>query len=312
MVYFFYGENTFSATQKINEIIQRYKDATVNSEFGLHRFNEDSDPEAVVVAMTMQPMFEKNGLVVMDGVGGNARLRDMVLNNIDRVPDNIVVIVHEREVDKRSRWFKHLSKTAKVTDFALKSEAQLIDWVIQQVLAHERTIDRVHARFLINWVGSDQWRLMNETEKLCAQKKIDEQTIRDLVAPSPKHTIFELLDALSRGNIDTALQYFDDLSAQNIHPLEVLTMLSWQMRNLIVVAASENRDDRTIAREHKINPFVVKKSRAITKNIPAATLGNAYAAVIETDIYMKTTHHLDDASAVEKLIVEIGSLYRAA
>lgn len=308
MIYFFHGENTFGATQKIGEIIQRYKDATANSEFGLHRFGENADPEAVVVAMTMQPMFEESGLVVLDGAGSNPKLRDMVLNNIDRVPDNIVVIIHEREVDKRSRWFKYLSKNAKTTDFSIKTEAQLVEWIRHQATSCGRTIDRANARFLLNWVGNDQWRLMNEVNKLCAQENIDESTIRELVAPSPRHTIFELLDALSQGNTDRALQYFDDLSAQNIHPLEVLAMLSWQMHNLIVVASSQGSDDHSIARAHKINPFVVKKSRATANKIPLSVLSSAYMAVMETDIRMKTSHHLDDSSAVEKLIVDIGSL----
>ncbi len=308
MVYFFYGDNTFAAKSKIRELIERYRSAVDNPDFGLYRFDSDSDPSEVVTALTSQPMFADSSLVVIENASDNSRLRDAILDNAGRIPEKTVAVIYEEHIDKRSRWYKYLSEHANTKEFSEKSERQLLQWIESQARHRELDIGKGTARFLLDWAGGDQWRLDKELDKLKGVDRANEDTIRQLISPSPKRTIFELLDAMGTGKTQQAIECFDDLRAQNIHELEILTMISWQVRNLIIVASESGMSDREIASKHKMNPYVVSKSRKITRRMRFDALVNVYKTVIALDYQMKTTHHIEPRTLLEQAVVDIGEL----
>ncbi|MEX0934532.1 MAG: DNA polymerase III subunit delta [Candidatus Saccharimonadales bacterium] len=309
MVYFFYGDNTYAAKEQISKLIERYHNS-MGSDFGLSRFESDADIDSVVASLTSLPMLANNSLVIIEHPSKNKAMISAIEANIDRVPDETVVVIYDPEVDKRSKWYKFIKNVAKNQEFTVKSEGALINWLQRYAKDQGFNIDSKLSRKLIDKVGSDQWRLSREIDKLASIEDISEEHIDALVLPNPRHTIFELIDVLSSGDIASGLSYYDDLKQQNIHDLEILTMLGWQLRNLIVVAHSGNSPDHQIAKEHGINPYVVSKSRRVLRNTPVKYLENAYKQVIEADYSIKTGQSSDSSSVLERVMLNIAKVTR--
>ncbi|MEX0668737.1 MAG: DNA polymerase III subunit delta [Candidatus Saccharimonadales bacterium] len=307
MVYFFYGDNTYTAKEQISKLVERYHNS-MGSDFGLSRFESDADIDSVVTSLTSLPMLADNSLVIIEHPSKNKAMTSAIEANIDRVPDDTVVVIYDPEVDKRSKWYKFIKAAAKTQEFATKSEGALVTWLQKYAKDQDLKIDSQLTRKLIDRVGPDQWRLSSEVDKLASLGDINEEHIDALVLPSPRHTIFELIDVLSSGDITRGLSYYDDLKQQNIHDLEILTMLGWQLRNLIVVAHSDNSPDHQVAKEHGINPYVVNKSRKVLRNTSIKHLENVYKQVIEADYSIKTGQSSDSSSVLERVMFNIAKV----
>lgn len=308
MIYLFYGENTYADKQQIQKLIDRYKSST-GSDFGLHRFSEESDPEEATQAITSVPMFSSSSLVVIERPSQSKQLIDELLPQLEHVPRETVVAIHDPDVDKRTSWFKTLQKQATVKEFTAKSRPQLMKWVHKTAETHGTVFSDGAAELLIEYAGEDERQLDNEIAKLAnTGEKIEQDYIKRLVQPNPRHTVFALLDALSAGDVQTALTYLDGLRAQNVHELEILTMLGWQMRVFLVVASADSSDQR-LTKDHGINPYVLKKAKPVAKRVSVSALEKAYQEIITTDYAIKTSQH-EPHVLLEQLLLRLHDYLR--
>lgn len=308
MVYLFYGENTYEARQKIRELIKRYQ-ATSDSEFGLERF-DGSDPtltaEQIVAAITAVPFLAANRLVIVEDLLANKAVAEKVIAALDRVPESTVLVCYEPNADKRTKLFKDLKERAKPADFKPLNPHQLRAWLKKTAAARGARIDNQTAAFLIDYLGEDQWRLDNEIAKLAAyDPQFTADTVKQLSDPTITQTIFNLLDSLARGQTKQALTMYQNLRSAKAQPLYILTMIAWQLRNLLLVKSAPDTNPQTLAKEASMSPFVVKKSVGLARGIETADLKQAFAAVAEADLQIKTTA-LNEDTVLTQLIHEIG------
>lgn len=309
MIYLFYGDNTHAAKAQVRQLVERFRKST-GGDYGLHRFSDESEPEAIVNAMTSADMFSGNSLVIVEHPSRSQPLKESLLKNIDRVPKETVVVLLDPEVDKRTTWFKTLNEKATVKEFVPKAPVQLAAWAAKEAGRLGFDLGRAEAQFLSERVGQDQWRLSQELKKLSSvDKKITKQVIEELVEPTLEQSIFDLLDALAAGRTEQAVDYYRTLRAQNVHYLEILTMLGWQLRNLLVIKSAGSRSDGEIAKDHGINPYVIRKSRGAVGRAKLNELAQSYQAVITADYRLKTGAVNSDAT-LEDVIMTIGRRLR--
>ncbi|PSO43206.1 DNA polymerase III subunit delta [Candidatus Saccharibacteria bacterium QS_5_54_17] len=309
MIYLFHGENTYAAKRQVHKLMGRYKDST-GSDFGLHRFSEADEPEAVIQAITAVPMFSSSSLVIIENPSQSKPLMDALSPKLEHVPDETVVVIHDPDIDKRTSWFKTLQKQATVKEFTAKSRAQLLKWIPKAAQIHGSTINKEAGELLLEYTGEDERRLEQEIAKLAdSGDPIDAERVRTLVRPNPRQTIFTLLDALSGGDIESALQYLDDLRSQNIHELEILAMLGWQVRVFLVVASADSVSDQQLASDFGMKPYTIQKAKPIAKRVPVDTLQNAYQQIIATDYAIKTSQH-EPRVLLEQLLAQLHDYLR--
>lgn len=304
MIYLFYGENSRAAKEQINKLVERFKTST-GSDFGLHRFNEDSDPESVKQALVSMPMFSEASLVVLEHPSRSKELINALSDALETVPEKTVLAVYDPQIDKRTSWFKALQKQATVKEFTQKTPAQKRKWTEREVKARGGSISEEAVALLLEYVD-DEWQLEQEIQKLAnTAAEIQAEHIRQLVRPAPQQTVFSLLDALVAGRTQEALEHWQDLRAQNVHELEILAMLGWQVRVLLILAAAEGRADQQIGKDHGINPYVIRKSRSVARRLDEASLQAAYQAITASDYAIKTSGQEPDV-LVEQLLMQLG------
>ena len=305
MLFLFYGENNYAMRKKLDEMIARYLEKT-GSDLGLERFDGAKiEAETLISAMTSVPFLVTSRLIITSNLSLNKTTAEAVLQSLDRVPDSSVVVFYEPNIDQRTKFFKSLKKIAKVAEFTALPLPKLIAWIRKTTLDLNGEIDSSNSQFLIEYTGNDQWRLWQELNKLVNfQKNITQDSIRALVEPSFSQTIFDLVEAVARGKTKIAITSYQGLRANKAQPLYILSMIGWQLRNLLVVKAAGGRALAKVASEAKISPFVLQKAQTVARSIPLEALQTAYLQVSKTDYQLKTTS-IDADVAVEQLLVEI-------
>lgn len=309
MILFFYGANTFASRAKVRELVARYKKAAGN-EFGLEKFDgQSAEAEQIVGSITSVPFLAKHRLIIIEDMLSNKALAEQVLPALKRIPDANVVVFYEHEPDQRLKAFKDLKKLAKTAEFEPLSQPQLLNWIKKAATELGGTIDTPAASYLIERAGAEQWNLSQNLQKLINyQSEVTRETIHELVEPVFEQTIFDLVEALARGNPKKALECYRGLRVNKAEPIYILTMIGWQLRNLLVVKAAEGRASEQIAKEVGMNPYVVNKSKAAAQNLDLKVLEAAYVEVQEADSTLKTMP-LEPDVLLEQLIGSVANKF---
>ncbi len=308
MIFFFYGPNTFAAKQKIRDMAKAYITKT-GSNFGLERFDGSVAFEVLGGALTAMPFLATSRLVIIDRLSENKVTSEQIHGLLVQVPDSTVAVFYEPGVDQRTIYFKTMSKSVdKSVKFENLNSAQLAAWVRREVVRLEGTIDADAVVWLIDNVGEDQWRMEQELMKLVNyDSHISIDSAKKMVATSPTQSIFDLVDAMSARRVGKALLIFRELIGERTSELYILTMITWQLRNLLLAKTAGLGSSSELAKQAGLSPYVAGKALALQKTMSKDYLKTAYLAAVETDYAIKTGKGKPE-QLVEQLIYEIAAV----
>src|SRR3989344_1316771 len=106
MILFFYGPNSYASRRKLQEIIETYKTKT-GSDFGLERIDGiTSNAKTLGSALRAVPFLASSRLVVIEYLSANKAASGQVESIIEGLPSTTVVVFYEKELDKRTAYFK--------------------------------------------------------------------------------------------------------------------------------------------------------------------------------------------------------------
>ncbi len=221
------------------------------------------------------------------------------------IPETTEVILIESKLDKRQSYYKYLKKETDFCEFPELDLNGLANWLVHEAKQQKGEISSSDARYLAERVGLNQQMLGNELEKLILYNpKVTRQTIDLLTDATPQSTIFQLLDAAFAGNTKQALHLYQEQRAMKVEPVQIVAMISWQLNVLAIVKAAGDRPSQTIAKEAKINPYVVTKSQGIARKISLAELKTLVKDLLDIDTKSKSTN-LDTDEALQHYILKL-------
>jgi DNA polymerase-3 subunit delta len=288
VIYFLTGKNEFAARQALDKLI-----AAASSKHGAHAI-ERIDGEALDISRLPDllqggSLFASERLVILRDAAKNKALWEALGDWTERVSDDITLVVLEPSPDKRTRTYKQLQKQGKLHDFPELSEYDLATWAVATAKAEGATLDAKTAAYLVRQVGTNQWLLANELQKvIAAGGEITMAKIDQLIEPNPQASAFELLDAVLQGQQAKAAESLARLKASE-DPYKLYGLLVSQIQTLAVVATAAGKAPDVIAKEAGIHPFVVKKMQPLARKLRYAQLQKVIAAVALADTQMKST-----------------------
>lgn len=150
-----------------------------------------------------------------------------------------------------------------------------------------------NATDIVFWLG-EQLKPSNRLFKLV--KELDGQ-IRVFKPALPKH-VFNFLDALGYKNKQKTFLELHRLLDQGESPIYLLTMMVWQVRNLLRVKLYNGGGPKP-----KMNPFVLRKTKSQVKNFEEEELVGVFHRLLEAEIKLKTTQ-LDPVLVLDLLVNE--------
>lgn len=268
--------------------------------------------ERKVVLVKNAPYFQKtkNGLAGKD--------EDKLLHYLSEPSSSTIMIFHSAgDLDKRRKVYKTAKKTGKIIDFSKFNDVDFAKWVTKRFKTAGIAIDGAALRYFVEAVGylgknSDKtlYGVNSEIDKLMHYSKesgsITREAIEKTIEKSFETNIFELLDALSGGNVAAGLHSVHELIENGEAALKIISMISRQFRMIYKTKAlqSEGHSGNSIASKLGVPGFVATKNGNFGRRMSFDMLGEIIGDCIKYERMIKTgkmAHNI----ALETLIVEI-------
>lgn len=295
----------YALRQQVAKMTAEYRKRS-GSDFGIERVDGPTiKPRDLAATLQAAPFLAKSRLVIVEGLSGskgNVKMAELLAS----VPDTTVAVFVEPQIDKRTTVYKELGAADRVIEFKPLSATQLVTWTLAEVARLGGTIDRSTAIDLVELVGDDQWRLSEEINKLVNHSpKVSREDVERLVVAGVNQSIFDLVDAMTAGRVAAALAAYRNLLEQRENELYILTMVQWQLRNLLwAQAAPDGMTQAELAKTAGLSPFVAGKALAARRRTPERALTLAYIAASEAEFEIKTGQTKAE-TAVEQLIYRV-------
>jgi DNA polymerase-3 subunit delta len=266
---------------------------------------EEVTSEQVLGAIESMPFLASKKLVIIHSLSANKSAAEQVEKLLDAASETVDVVLVEPKPDKRSLFYKTLKKRTELEEFNEPDERALVHWLVSEAKAKDATLSPNDANYLVQRVGLSQQLLENELTKLVAYNpKITRQTIDLLTEASPEGTIFNLLDAAFAGNKKRVLELYKAQRAQRVEPQAILAMIIWQLYPVTIVQAAGDRSIDEIARDTKLNPFVLRKSKTIADKLTRVELSDLLNVLTDLDHRFKS-EPIDPDEALQYLLLSV-------
>lgn len=298
------GSNAYELSQDLRkrtaEFVKKYGESGVERIQGLQ-----IQPESLPNLLTGVSLFAANRLVIIKNLSENKPVAEQFLKLLKSISSEVEVVLVEPVLDKRTALYKTLKREAELLEFGEPEEGFLVAWSQDRVKKLGGSLELGSARKLVRYVGLDQSRLKNEIDKLVAYDiKVTENSIEELVEKNAEETVFQLLDLVFSGQKSRALEILGALERAHEDPYQVASMLVWQTHILAIVHSAGTAPEAEIAKSAKLNPFVVRKTRALSNSVSRTKLSHILNEVSECDVKLKSTA-TDPWRVVEQTILSL-------
>lgn len=290
------GQNDFMIHQELTRLKQAFIDEF--GDFGLEQLDgEETTVERLVEALQSLPFLAPKKLVILKNPSSQKAFMEQIEAILKGVPDSTDAVLVEPKLDKRSSYFKVLKAQTEYKEFAELDPFILNNWIVQYAKAYGDAITSGDARYLLERVGPNQQLLASEVDKLLTfDSTINQASIDLLTDQAPQGTIFELLDAAFAGDVKRTSSLYRQQRTLKVEPQQIMAMIAWQLHVLAVVKTAGERGADDIARSAKLNPFVVRKTMQLAKNLSLAEVKDLVARALALDVKLKSqTIDADDA-----------------
>lgn len=300
------GENSFALRRELNRHIGAF--VAEHGDLALERLDgEETDFWRIREALTGLPFLATKKMIVLRAPGKSKQFLEGFEQLFSEIPDTNEVIIVEPKLDKRLAYYKYLKKNTDYKEFPELDLNGIAKWLVESAKQQGASISLTDARYLAERAGLSQQLLSNELDKLITyDSKVTRQTIDLLTEATPQSTIFELLEAAFAGNTKKTLGLYDEQRALKVEPQQIVAMLVWQLHVLAIIKTAGERSADEIAREAKLNPFVVRKSQGIARNLSLADTKSLIANLLDIDKASKRTN-MDIDEALQNYLVRIAA-----
>lgn len=176
---------------------------------------------------------------------------------------NLIFTCQAEKIDEKNPLVSLIKKVGVIKEVTLPKPNEYQAYMERYFSSRGCSIANDAANELINRVGSDYGRFMQEIDKLASYangEQISLINVEKLVAGKDENDVFALSNALIRGDIKKSITIYRQLKLTSIDEVPLIGMLASQFRFMDMVSFLDNRglDSNAIARELKASPYRVE------------------------------------------------------
>lgn len=290
MNYILYGEQFPMIKKRLSKILKERLGEP--DSFNVVKFDlDETDPNEIVSEAELLPLGYDRKAVIVDhcsflGSGGNKELREIFTKLIQNSSDEIDLILIHRSatIDDKLPLVQEVKEKGQIFNFVnLKKD----DWPVfikKYFKDHNVEIEPAAVSELASRVDGDLYRFMNEAQKLALYK--DKITVADvalMVSKPIEDDVFQISNALMRGDNATALSIYRDLRKIDYRATETLIpMLGTQFRFISQVCFLDEKglEKGQIAKQLGTSEvrvsIALKNSRYLSRTMIAHALDDLY------------------------------------
>jgi len=283
-IYYFYGEDTYAAREEIGQLADK-EEARIR---WLDKEDVVEQGAGQLLSQGGGGLFGREIVVVREPSAMAASTQDELVAALKVAPEGVYVLWDRAEPKKRGVVYKEFGRLAR--QFIVPSSGELVRGLVAWAKEDGVEMDVAAAHLLVERVGLSRWELMSELEKLMLRhKKITEELVRENTSETMQAEIFNVLDALVRGDRERAILGVKTILEEGNSEFYLLSMLAYQLRTLFVVRAAIDLGERQfdVVKEAKMKQYSVQKSWEAAKRRPAAFWREALTRVLATDFAIR-------------------------
>ena len=242
-------------------------------------YGKDANWADVINACRRYPMFAERQVVLLKEaqvMRDVEKLEGYVENPLS---STILVVSYKgKTLDGRQKFSKLIKKKGEVFLSKKLYENQLPGWINDYLKDNDFSIKPKALALLVDHIGNDLSRIVNEIEKLSlnlgTSKNITEDDIEKFIGISKEYNIFELQNALSKKDQPKAIriiQYFD--ANPKAVPIQlILPSLYSHFSRILAVYQMADKSERAIKPVFNYNPSVTEHVMHTLKNYSFAEI----------------------------------------
>ena len=283
MITWFIGENTFEIQQAVKSIAEKFDGAAERVDGTTLELKNIPD---LLMGGTL---FAEKRLVIIKDISANSSVWEKLTEWIDRISDDIDVILIDGKPDKRTTGYKEVKKRVNLKEFPVWGDRDLglaENWVGDYAKQTGLTLDKKLAHHIVNRVGLDQWQLANAIEKIGLLETVSVETINDAIEANPSENVFQLFELALDGRREAVHEMIRTLELTE-DPYKMFALLSSQAFQLAAVASAGSSDNP--AKDFGIHPYVAGKLSRQGDRLGARGAARILASFAKTDADMKNS-----------------------
>ena len=297
----------------VNQYADKLIGAIINEDDSLNMsvFKSDkTDPNEIISIASTMPFFSERRVIRIEDSGYFKKGNEDIENFLNDIPDYCVVVFIEKNIDKRGRLYKLADKIGTVALFDTPDTRTLFIWIKGLFKEAGVSIDESAIFHLVETVGINMNSLANETNKLISYAlesgHVTNEDVNILCSDQVENKIFDMTEALSKGDKATTIKLYDDLLQLREPAMRILFLITRQFHLLAKAkfAINEGADVASTASSLKLAPFIVKKYMNICNEYDYSELLKCVALCQDADTSIKTGA-ARDTIAVELLILKL-------
>ncbi|MBQ2829987.1 MAG: DNA polymerase III subunit delta [Oscillospiraceae bacterium] len=253
-IYIFYGEETYLREHYLRELQKAVVPPAVEA-FNLHRFSGKTSIYEIAEAVEAMPMMSERTLVLVTDLDLYKMNEDQRGRFIELVEDHppycCLVFVYDLIDYKPNKTYKKLyaaiEKNVREVRFDIQERSALMGWIARRFRAVGKEIDARTAEHLIFTCGALMTGLVPEIEKIGAYARGKSVTVQDIDAvaePILDAVVFDMTNAITRGDYDRASELLGQLFKKQEEPIKLLAVIGKELRRIYTarIALDEGRD----------------------------------------------------------------------
>lgn len=308
-VYLLYGQESYLRTMYRDKLLKALLPEPDGMNFTRYE-EKNAVPDQIIAQAETLPFFSDRRVILLENTGMFKAKNDQMADYLASLPDYLVLIFNEDEIDKRNRLYKSVQKYGRAVEFSPQPADVLIRWILGKLKKEGKKITRENIEHFLTVTGTDMANISSELEKLLSytlgQNVISREDIDAVCVTQTSNRIFDMVQAVTEHRQKEALDCYYDLLALKEPPMRILYLLARQYNQLLLVLTMQ-RDglaSREIAAKAGVPPFVIKKSISLCRRFSEQQLRQAVEKCTSAETAVKTGH-LNDELSVELLITEL-------
>jgi DNA polymerase III subunit delta len=302
--------------------------ADTGSELGVITLDAlEVGPNAVLVEVDSPVLLPgRRAVVVLNVHRWKAEERGTLAGRLADLPPDLTLALVGETLAPADRLRKAVMSSGQVLQYDVPARRDYGEWVRERARAAGLDVHSFAARRLAAMVGDDPWRLENELAKLASfvgakpgeLAPVTVEDIDEVCAPTLEMQIWDLTDAVGRGDCHSALDALETLIAlggsrrrgagrtATGDPLRaILAALVGHMTLLQRVQGLGGKKPDVIAGELGIHPFRARKLAEQAKALSPDLVRFAIVELAQANAAMVGASQLEPALVLERAVVAI-------
>ncbi len=325
-VYLVYGDDGYMKRVYADRIVNAVLGDDSLRFFNFHEYEEDNTPFADVFADAdnLPVMSERTCLLVKDYPlsGLSAKEFEAFVQSLKNVPETAVIVFAFLTVDftrnqydypKWQNVIKAFGEAGTAAELTHRTGNRLVRMLVKGAKDRGAELSAADAQYLIDVTGEDTGHLLNEIGKLCAYadgQAVTREMIDRVVTKTVEASVFDISDAILRGDPDEALATAFELLRRKVPIQSIIGALSSAYVNLyrLVTAAGDGKRYADFAETFGYkSSYGVQKAAPYARNRTPARAREAIEILLEADVITKS-RAFDPETLLTELVCRLAAV----